>query len=248
MPQPASPLKPATANAANKNLTSIAFERLRGDILRGNLRPNERLRITSLSERYDIGATAIREALSRLVTDGMVMSEDQRGFRVSSVSRDDILDLTQTRVEVEGLALSKALALGDVDWESNVLSAYHRLSKCPQPEPGNQEHYAACYEIWIDLHRDFHHTLIAGCKSPWLIKLCGILYDRAEFYRNLSAQHDMSGARDVNAEHRHLMETALARDAQAATTALSAHIWHTTNIILKNEFAGDGAQQHDKGS
>jgi len=248
MPQPASPLKSATANAANKNLTSIAFERLRGDILRGNLRPNERLRITSLSERYEIGATAIREALSRLVTDGMVTSEDQRGFRVSSVSRDDILDLTQTRVEIEGLALSKALALGDVEWESTVLSSFHRLSKCPRPETDDPEQYALCYAIWIDLHRDFHRTLIAGCKSPWLIKLYGILYDRAEFYRNLSAQHDASGARDVNEEHRLLMDTALARDEQAATKALSAHIWHTTNIILKSEFADGAAQQHDKGS
>ena len=60
-------LLPDIAISANntRSLTTLAFERLRQDILSGALRPEERLRIQALSERYAIGATAIREALSR---------------------------------------------------------------------------------------------------------------------------------------------------------------------------------------
>ncbi|MFM2056938.1 MAG: hypothetical protein RLY71_1323, partial [Pseudomonadota bacterium] len=106
--------------SAPRSLTSMAFERLRHDILQGHLAPTERLRIQALSERYQIGATAIREALSRLVTDGLVESEDQRGFTVAPVSREELLDLTQTRIQVEQMALRMAVARGDVEWETQV--------------------------------------------------------------------------------------------------------------------------------
>lgn len=75
--------RPATPTTA-RSLTTLAFERLRGDILSGRLRPDERLRIQALSDRYEVGATAIREALSRLVIDGLVDSEDQRGLHSRS--------------------------------------------------------------------------------------------------------------------------------------------------------------------
>ena len=119
--------------AANKSLTSQAFERIRNDILLGTLRPSERLKIQALSEHYEIGATAVREALSRLVTDGLVESEDQKGFCVAPVSTKDLLDLTETRVDIEGLAIRKAIARGDVEWEAQVLSSFHRLSRTPPP-------------------------------------------------------------------------------------------------------------------
>ncbi|MFX5785409.1 GntR family transcriptional regulator, partial [Acinetobacter baumannii] len=80
------------------------------------------------SDRYGIGATAIREALSRLVSDGLVESEDQRGFAVASISREDLIDLTNTRMDVEGLALRRSIERGDVEWEVNIVSSFHRLS------------------------------------------------------------------------------------------------------------------------
>jgi GntR family transcriptional regulator, carbon starvation induced regulator len=85
----------------NRSLTSRAFELLRTEIVRATLRPNERLRIQALSERYGVGATAIREALSRLVPEGLVVLEEQRGFCVAPMSRPELLDLSRTRIDVE---------------------------------------------------------------------------------------------------------------------------------------------------
>jgi DNA-binding GntR family transcriptional regulator len=83
------PIQATPPAATGKSLTAQAFERLRADILSGQLQPGGRLRIQALSERYQIGATAIREALSRLVTDGLLEVEDQRGFKVGQVSEKD---------------------------------------------------------------------------------------------------------------------------------------------------------------
>jgi GntR family transcriptional regulator, carbon starvation induced regulator len=217
--------------ASAKSLTSLAFERLHEGILTGQLAPGERLRIRSLSESYDIGATAIREALSRLVSDGLVDSEDQRGFSVSPVSRDELIDLTHIRIDVECLALAHAIERGGVDWESNLLGSFHRLSKTPMPT--SPEHHAA----WAVAHRQYQEALVGGCGSPWLIRLCRLLYDRTERYRNLAERQTAPQAREAIREHKEMMEAAIARDAGLAKRLLAEHFWETTDIVLKAVFS-----------
>jgi GntR family transcriptional regulator, carbon starvation induced regulator len=224
----------AVSQPNTRSLTTLAFELLRNDILSGGLRPEERLRIQALSERYNIGATAIREALSRLVTDGLVESEDQRGFCVTPVSRDELLDLTQTRVEVEQLALRRAIAQGDVEWESNLLGCFHRLSRADPPTSPDK------HAVWAQVHRQFHEALIQGCRSPWTMRLCRLLYDKSERYRNLAEHHTQPQDRNIPGEHRALMDSAMGRDADTACRLLSEHFWETTNIILKAGFGGGG--------
>ena len=222
----------ASAPLNPRSLTTLAYERLREDILRARLAPSERLRIQALSERYGIGATAIREALSRLITDGLVEAEDQRGFTVASVSREELLDLTQTRIEIEQMALRMAVANGDVEWESHVLSSFHRLSRA-EAQPLTGETLAA----WALAHRQFHDALIVGCGSRWTLRLCRLLYDQTERYRNLSVQPAKKRKRNVGKEHRELMEAAIARDADALCKLIDAHFRETTKLILDSGFA-----------
>jgi GntR family carbon starvation induced transcriptional regulator len=210
-----------------RSLTSLAFERLRHDILLGLLAPSEKLRIQALSERYQIGATAIREALSRLVTDGLVESEDQRGFTVAPVSREELLDLTQTRIQIEQLALRMAVKNGDLEWETQVLSCFHRLSRL-EGQPWSDEMMAN----WLVAHRQFHEALVGGCGSPWTLKLCRLLYDKSERYRNLSAVEGKGRGRNVTDEHKRLADAALARDADALCEAIEAHLGMTTQLIV----------------
>lgn len=221
-----------------KSLTTQAFERLRTDILAGQLRPEERLRIQALTTRYGVGATAIREALSRLVTDGFVDSEEQRGFCVAPVSREELVDLTRTRVEVECLALRDAIARGGLDWESGVLSTFHRLSRTPAPS------LPELHAPWAVAHQQFHEALIAGCSSPWTQRLCRLLYDQSERYRNLAERYTSAHNRDPVEEHRALMDAAMSRQADLTAKLLSEHFWETTEIILSAVF-GDGKKSLD---
>ena len=220
----------------NKSLTSQAFERIRNDILLGTLRPNERLKIQALSDRYEIGATAVREALSRLVTDGLVDSEDQKGFCVAPVSQDDLLDLTETRIAIEGMAVRKAIAHGDLEWEAQVLSSFHRLSRTPPPTT------LANHAAWALAHRQFHEALVAQCGSPWLLRLCAMLYDKSERYRNLAERTTSPTERDTAAEHRELMDAiAMERNADKAVALMGAHFRATTDVILHAGFAKTSA-------
>jgi GntR family transcriptional regulator, carbon starvation induced regulator len=216
-----------------RSLTSVAFDRLRHDILAGELLPGERLRIQALSARYQVGATAIREALSRLVTEGLVALEDQRGFRVAPVSRAELLDLTHTRTRIEQMALRLALEHGDVEWESRLVSSFHRLSRMPPPTTPDRD------APWAAAHRRFHETLIEGCGSRWTREVCRLLYDKSERYRNLAKRQTRDLGRDIEAEHRALMEAAMTRDADAACSLLGEHFAQTTHIILEGGLVGD---------
>lgn len=236
------PMETAISQPSPRSLTTLAFEKLRHDILSGGLRPEERLRIQALSDRYGIGATAIREALSRLVTDGLVASEDQRGFCVAPVSRDELIDLTQTRIRLEQMALRMAIDHGDVEWESNLLSNFHRLFRTDLPT--SPEKHAP----WAQAHRQFHEALLQGCRSAWTLRLCGLLHDKSERYRNLAEQGTHPENRDVSTEHRRLMDAAMARDAEAACQLLSQHFWATTNIILKAGFGGPTGARETAGT
>jgi len=214
--------------ASSRSLTTQAFERLQHDIIRGHLAPSERLRIQALSERYQIGATAIREALSRLVTEGLVESEDQRGFTVAPVSREELLDLTQTRIKVEQMALRLAVANGDLEWETLVLSCCHRLSRL-ESQPWSEE----LVSNWMVAHRQFHEALVSGCGSPWTVKLCRLLYDKSERYRNLAAVEVKERGRNVTNNHKILADAAMARDADALCRAIEEHLGSTTKLIFE---------------
>jgi len=226
-------------SAAGRTQTSVAVERLRADIVAGRLRPQEKLRVQLLASRYGLAASALREALSRLVTDGLVDVEDQKGFRVAQVSRDDLLDLTDTRVEIECLALRRAIRNGDVAWESGIVAAFHRLSRSPEQEAQAHPEDSTLLDGMSDLHRDFHNSLIAACRSEWLLYFSGLLYELSERYRRL-AVYVTPGSRNSLSEHEQLMETVIRRDSSKACKLLDEHLRETTRIILATEGAFDG--------
>jgi DNA-binding GntR family transcriptional regulator len=92
-------------------LAQTAWQRLRDDIICGKLRPKARLRIGKLRETYGIGASPLREALSRLVSDGFVVSLDRRGFMVAPISLREFRELTDMRklLEKEAARLARKL-------------------------------------------------------------------------------------------------------------------------------------------
>jgi DNA-binding GntR family transcriptional regulator len=212
--------------------TSLAIERLRAEIITGRLRPNEKLRVKPLMERYGFSSSALREALSRLVTDGLVEAVDQRGYRTTPASREQLIDITETRVTVETVALTRAIEHGDLAWESRIVAAFHRFAgnlRNPVDIPvGEQE------ALWI-AHDDFHAALIAACRSEWLLYFCKLMHQHAERYRFLwqIAAVKSYDLRDVLHEHEELMKTAIERDAVRACSLLREHFWKTTTLILE---------------
>src|ERR1700674_2455806 len=112
-------------DAVEPTLTAAVLREIRADIVACRLAPNERLRVEALRARYGVGGSPIREALMRLEVEGLVTLEQNKGFRVSPVSLDQLSDLMSTRVEIEGIALRWSIEKGGVEWEADLLAAFH---------------------------------------------------------------------------------------------------------------------------
>jgi len=209
------------------------YESLRSDILSAQLEPESKLRIEFLSKRYHTGQIPIREALNRLTSEGLVERREQRGFIVSPISADDLMELTKTRSWLEGIALSESIASHTREWEEGLVLAHHRLSQLPRSMS------RSVYRInpeWERLHREFHRSLLAGCGSRWLLSFCLQLADQTFRYRQIAFKKAFSKLADTDG-HRAIMEASIGGNAVKAVNLLQKHLQFTAQTILESEDA-----------
>lgn len=221
-------------NDGAKSLTEGVFERLRDDILKCRLEPGARLRIAEICARFGVSVHAVREALSRLASEALVVAEPQRGFKVAQVSINDLEDLTQTRIEIEALALRKSITNATVAWESSLVAALHQVVHLPKFSTAAP---LVVSEEWTAAHAAFHLALVSACGSRWLLWLHGILFDHSERYRRLSAPAE-GGERDTDGEHAEIVKAALARKTDLAVELLTRHLSLTMRLVKQQADRG----------
>ena len=214
---------------APRTLTSAVFNELRSDILSARLRPGQKLHIGALADRFSVSLGAIREALSRLVSGGLVEAADQKGFRVYPVSVAELQDVMLSRIHIEGLALKLSIEHGDAAWAEALHRQHERLSDEPLRDPADDRRHN---RAWTVQHQRFHEALVAACPLNWLIRFRHTLYEQSERYRCLSVPLSPP-TRDVAAEHRLIHDAAISRDIAAALAALSGHFSRTMEIVAE---------------
>lgn len=205
------------------------YEALRAQILSGRLKPGQRLKFPELAVNYDASVSVLREALTRLTGEGLVVSAAHLGYAVTDLSVEQLEELTDARLELETMVFARSIRDGDLAWESRVVAAHHTLMRVPfltEDEP------ARIAEEWAEAHASFHRALLSGCKNDRLLHMATGLRDEAELYRRWSHPLGHEPNRNLEQEHRELLETALARDIPAATSSLFQHISHTTELLL----------------
>ena len=217
---------------APRSQTSLAYARLKADILAGKVSPGDKLKINEIAAQLEVSPGAVREALSRLVPEGFVVSRDQKGFTAAPISIADLLDLTRLRCDIEELALRRSVAEGDAEWEGLVLGTAPRLRRTPrliEDQTPNLE--------WLTQHEKFHRALVGGCVSPRLLAINSQLYQQLERYRLLAWNADRN--RDIDAEHQALVDAALDRDADELVRLARAHFERTASLIVNASRASE---------
>ncbi|MCZ4521757.1 GntR family transcriptional regulator [Rhodococcus ruber] len=216
-------------NAGAPTRAGIAYSKLREDILGGRFTPGQQLRFAEMVDLYQCSIGALREALHLLASTGLVESEAQLGFRVVSVSADDLVDLTTARSEIEVLALKYAIRDGDVNWEAKAVAAHHLLERAPQFSDAEKGIFT---EEWAVAHAAFHQALLNGCSNRRILSTALSLRDSAELYRRWSVPlgHDLG--RNIAGEHRAILDATIRRDRDEAGKLLASHIQHTTKSLL----------------
>lgn len=208
----------------SRTLIERAYLHLRDDIIEGQLAPGEKLRVEHLKSHYGVGAGTLREAITRLVSDALVVAEGQRGFRVAPIAIDDLMQLTDLRVHVELEALRQSIRRADERWRLELRSIYEQLSEFENPIN------AECRKPWERLNARFHEALISGCGNRWTLKILRLLSRQTERYRHLAIRLPNSG-RDVHEEHRQIFVAAMGGQEARAALALETHIRATPELL-----------------
>ncbi|MEP2784844.1 MAG: GntR family transcriptional regulator [Pseudoruegeria sp.] len=154
---------------------------IRRDISFGVLRPDQKLKIADLRQLYGGSNHSMRETLRMLTTEGMVEAINQRGYRVTSATEDDLRDILLLRLEVESLALKRSLEHGDVTWESRVMAALHSISRADVAVQDHPDDITALE--WDEACRELVLTLASACNSPRLIKMVAQFYGQSRRFR-----------------------------------------------------------------
>jgi DNA-binding GntR family transcriptional regulator len=221
---------------SNETQSDRVFGLVRADILGCRLMPGSKLRINEIAEQIGVSLGAVREALSRLGAEGLVIAESQKGFRVTPLSTEELLDLTEARVEIEGIALSRSIERGDLEWETDVVAAWHRLTRTNERVPEDTRRLS---DKWVVAHAAFHGALVSACGSAKLLHIRSQLYEQSERYRRYSAPLDRT-ERNVAAEHQRIFDAAVARDVDEATRAISDHLRTTAAILITSPLLEGG--------
>ena len=212
-----------------RTLIEATYRQLRRDVIEGRLQAGEKLRVEHLKSTYDVSAGTLREALALLISDALVVSQGQRGFRVAPMSLADLEDLTRMRILLECEALRESMALGKDDWEAGIVSAFHKLSLAEQRLRTDP---IGTFDDWEACNRQFHEALVAACKSGRLLKTRRLLYQQSERYRRLSVVKGPP-PEEVHEEHRAIFESVLARKTEEAIALLTAHTHRAPSVIKK---------------
>ena len=200
----------STSSAMESSATQGAYSTLRDLILTGELAPGEKLKIDNLREILGMGAAPIREALSLLTSDQLVVRQDQRGFRAAETSIENFQEILELRCQLEGMALRQSIENTCEAWVEEVVLAHHRMTRAEVDPEKN-------FEI---LHiSDFHLKLIGNCNSPVLLGFCSQLYDLNIRYRYIASRAFAYEARMVRDEHQCIVDAVIEGDFNKANRA-----------------------------
>ncbi len=215
------------ADGSAATLSARAAALVERDILSGQWLPGARLGIHALSAHYGIGATPLREGLSRLVSRGLASAEGQRGFRVASVSRADLEDITATRAVIEAEALRRSMANGDDAWEADIIASLHRLRQTVLRDPETMREGRQQFD---DMHKAFHRALLGACGSVRMLRLHDDLYMQAYRYRRVMMSR-FESPQDFLREHQELADLIMSRDVETSVSRLTRHLYSTLEVV-----------------
>lgn len=228
------------APGASTTQSEVAYSRIRQDILSGQYDPGSKLLFEKLRKHYSIGLSPLREALSRLAADRLVTTMGQRGYWVAAISQAEFDDITDIRLMLEPEALIRSIDNATLDWESQVVAAFHRLSRVESALDVDPERLSG---EWEQENRAFHLALVDNCGSEWLLHFVAALSEQSERYRRQAVARQAVPKETLMREHKAILDAAIARNSGLASELLKVHIRNSADSLSKAIFDSEADKE-----
>ncbi len=213
-----------------KAKTEAVHDLLSRDIMNGTFPPGKPLRIAALADHYGTGTKPLREALTRLEEQKLVVAIARHRWQVAAVSKAEFNDLQFARRALETALVKDTVEHGGLEWETDLVAAHYRLTQAVAPR--GEADSLAYRQTWIAMHDAFHAALLAGAQSVWAKRFYAQVltqlqrHYQAALVREKTASKESKSLMDIALSvppHTELMVALLDRDATSATALLEAH-------------------------
>lgn len=216
------PALPAPEPAVSAASARIA-EHLREAILRGDLRPGDRIRQEEVAARFGASRLPVREALRMLEAEGLTEHEAHKGARVPRLSQHEVEVIYQMRERLEPLAIIESLATLTLDDLTRIEAVQQRIEV-------NDD-----VDRFLELDREFHMLTYTSCAIDPLMSMVRRLWNCTQHYRRAFVQLSGPGRMwVVNAEHRLILDALQRRDPIDAERHLAGHIRRTRTALAQH--------------
>jgi len=207
------------------------YDTLRQAIIEGKLPPGSRLSVPLLAQQFDVSRSPVREAVQRLVSDGLATEEPHRGAGVAVLDPTQLVPLYEIREVLEGLA-ARLAAQHATDEELELLADAHR-EHAAALDRGKASHHAS-----LDLA--FHAQLRLAAHHPELLSYLERVQGRIAIA--ILGGNPQAWSRHAIVEHQSILDAVLARDPRAAEEAARAHVQRVRHDIATLNGSRDQAE------
>lgn len=228
MPNPSN-----VANPINRaTLSGQVTERLRADILSGTFAPGEQLNEAQLARYFGVSRGPLREAMQRLIQDGLLDCRPHRGVFVPELTDEDLVDIYFAREAIESAALRRVMASGRAVEVAGLLTEQvERMVEALRRDDWNAV---------IDHDLRFHTRLVDAAGSRRLSRMYSVLIAETRLCLHLLVS-GFEGRKDFIEEHRALTDRLAAEDADGALDAIANHLRQPLESIAQQRAAAEAA-------
>jgi len=199
------------ATSALQTREEFVTEKLREAILRGHLKPGQRLDQNEIAEALHVSRSPVRDALRTLAVEGLVEVYPHRGAVVAEISPEELEEIYFIRGILEGMAAHLAAPKMDEDRIAVLRDICEKMDKTSD------------LDQWLELNRRFHHTIYQAAGRPRLLSIIENLRNTsAPYIRQFIATVDHRESARTN--HREILEACIDRDGARARQITEEHL------------------------
>ncbi len=204
---------------------SKIYAELRRSVIRGHLKPGERLNIEELAKHYETSITPVRDVLHMLSHDGLVTIKARSGYFVGQITVRQLCDLFEMREILEAAAVRRAATRITPEQIEQLVHDYTGYDD-------------ECYDRYIDENRRFHFLIAEASGNQELAQMLGRVHDQLARFIFLAFRHTDKTQEQT---HARIIVALRAHDAEAASEAMLDEIRSTRDVVLARVMQEQGA-------
>ena len=201
-----------------ESFSEITYKRLKSSIIKGDLKPDQKLNEVELAEKLGVSRTPVRDALTLLQKEGWIIKKNGKIY-VAPVLKEEVKNLFYIREYLEALSVHQAMQ-NMYDDLIEKLEAVNAKLNSTQPDKV------------VDYGKEFHNLILQKANNPILERILQEIDERIEFYRRLSVKKVEGRSEKAFLEHQEIIEAIKSGNIKAAEDAVRKHIRSSYNNII----------------